>query len=118
MEENKPFMPPPPPKMPPFPPRNDGQQTGTPSMPASATQTPPVKQEPVLANEQKQTLADEKKVEETSLASAQQEQTKENKPAQKPKKERKKASLATMLYWVGFCLALVGLALCIYFLVK
>ncbi len=116
MEDNKPFMPPPPPKMPPFPPRDQAQgqvtkQEVVQQQPEALNQTTGVEnvskpENPVVYDNvlQSETVVPEKVA-----------------PVAKKEpmsKEKKKNTLITALYWGGFAICLVGIALCIFFIVK
>lgn len=114
MENNRPFMPPPPPKMPPQPPKEnpDVPPVSTPDVPSvSMPETAPVQQN---VNDNAMNAAAE-----TILA---EENTQNTEQVAKEKKsvtkEQKKSKLLTALYWGGFVLCLAGIALCIYFIVK
>lgn len=107
MEENRPFMPPPPPKMPP-PPRSDAQissqiVTDEENVPA-VEKTNPQSEMENLQNEMQV-------ISEKEVAIQQEEQM------VKETKEKKKISVATILYWAGFGLCLIGIGLSIFFLV-
>lgn len=121
MEENKPFMPPPPPKMPPLPPRGQapGQvpPQGSMEQPAQTQQAPVQNEENVAPNASEGSVS----MPVDASASAENVQTEAVKSAEKKEpmtKEKKKNTLTTALYWGGFVLCLVGIALCIFFIVK
>ena len=121
MEENKPFMPPPPPKMPPLPPR--GQMPGQMQSQVGVDSTLQSPQPPVQNEQSFVENGENKNVSspiETNV-SVENSQLQEVKPATKKEpmsKEKKKNALTTALYWGGFVLCLVGIALCIFFIVK
>ena len=109
MEDNKPFMPPPPPKMPPPPPRTDVQTS--PQMVKDEEIAPAV--EEINPLDEMENLQEETQVvKENEIAVQQEEQM------VKEIKEKKKISVATILYWAGFGLCLIGIGFSIFFLVK
>jgi len=118
MEDNRPFMPPPPPKMPP-PPRvgASGQTQQQSQMPESDMQTGQTADENVkVVEEQTRNSNDFAKVD--GAVQSELQSKVESVAEKKQSKTRKKPSLATMLYWIGFVLCVAGIALSIYFLVK
>ncbi len=127
MEENRPFMPPPPPKMPPRP-DMAGQSTVQPQVgeaPVQPVQSHVSQSEISSAEQSILQQQPAPKVEGVDRVQSQGEQQVEqtNESTKKEKKEKKAgekktAPLATALYWIGFVVCLVGIGLCIYFLVK
>lgn len=119
MEENRPFMPPPPPKMPPPPPRPDvtGQ---TPVQPQTMGQSVSVQAEQPAQPQVDGGISTENVIEqsERNAVEPQDMAVGESVKREKTTKAKKKASLASLLYWGGFALCLVGIALSIYFLVR
>ncbi len=115
MEDNKPFMPPPPPKMPPFPPRDQAQG----QMPKQAVQQQPeaLNQTAWVENVSKP----EKPVANDNVLQSESVVPEKVAPVAKKElmsQEKKKNVLITALYWGGFTICLVGIALCIFFIVK
>lgn len=120
MEENRPFMPPPPPKMPPPPPRPDvtGQ---TPVQPQAMEQGASVQAEqPAVQPQVDEGFSTENVLEQSERGDVEPQDMAVGESAKKEKtpKAKKKVSIATLLYWGGFALCVVGIALSIYFLVK
>lgn len=113
MEENRPFMPPPPPKMPPFPPKAETQ----PQAPVQP-QEPLAEESSFSAQPQSGAQEVEKRSENIVAEQPQVGPLDDDAKKEKKPKEKKNLSVASILYWAGFALCLVGIGLSIFFLVK